>query len=201
MRRDEAGGEHGERRDAYDDEGDLPAQHEQDDEHAEDGRNARQQLREAQQKSVRELLRIRQDDARDFAVRAGVEIFEGQPLELCKGVLADAGEHMKDDAVVDEAERVLRGERHGDAGADGGKETKDAVIVDLPLPDDAIDRLADEIGYGELRGDGRERAQHREREKGRKGPQIAENAAHCRAFCRNFLHCSVSFACEAAISR
>lgn len=74
VRGDELGDEEGKRRHAEHDERDLPAQHEEDDEHAQNGRRARKQLRKAEEKAVGELLGVRDDDGGRLAVGAAVEI-------------------------------------------------------------------------------------------------------------------------------
>ena len=197
MRGDKARRKHGERRHEHDDERDLPPQDKEDDQHAENGDDARKELRKAQQQAVGKLFGVRQHDAGDLAVRMGVEELQRQALQFGKRVAADAGEQMVDNAVVDQAHGILRDERRRNAGADDKEQAEDRSIVHIPRSDHVIDRPPDEIGNGELRRHVDERAQDGDAQQGHIGLQVAQNGSECFAF----VHSVPSFSCEAAISR
>ena len=195
VRGDEFRREQGNGRDAEDDERDLKAEHEHDDERAEDGTDARKQLRKPEQKSVRKLLRIRDDDAGDLPVRARIDVTQRQYLDFAECVAADIRQNVIGDLVVAQAHQPLRERRHGDAAADDEEEVAETGEIDLPRPEDAVDGKADEKRDRERQKDGDEREEDGAEEVPRVRPEIAENAFE-RLCPFHRVHASSSLNCE-----
>ena len=196
-RGDEPRREERERRDEHDDKRNFPTQDKEDDEHAENGDDARKELGKSEQKSVGELFRIGEHDARDLAVGMRVKELQGQALKLAERVHAHAGEQMIDNAVIDETHEVLRRKRRRDAHTDGDEDAQNTHIIHLSRAENIVDRTPDKEGNGELCRHADERAEHGDDKQRRIRSQIPQNTAEGFAF----VHNEPSFSCEAAISR
>ena len=159
--------EQGERGDEKHDEGDFPTQHEQYDEHAQNGGDPREELVEREEQAVRELFGVRDDDARRLAIGSAVEISEGQDLDLAEGGRADVRKHMIDDLVAQCVHAPLRKSRDRHAPADRKENPIQAGKKNVVLPENAVYAEPRKIGNGERRRHVYEREKDGERKQKR----------------------------------
>ena len=97
---DKARNEQRHRRDDHNDERDnrIHPQHEQ--QRADNGEHAREELREAHEQAVSKLVDIRDHAADDLAVAVRIDIAQGKDLQPRKGIAADIAHGAVGDAVV-----------------------------------------------------------------------------------------------------
>ena len=120
---DEPRHEQRQRRDHHHHQRDGPVADQHDDQRSGDGQRAGEQLCEAHQQALGELVGVGDDAADDLAVRMGVDVAQRQLGDLAQRVLAQIPHHVERDAVVDDVHQPLDhgGGRHADqdAGEDG----------------------------------------------------------------------------------
>ena len=91
----EPGDKQGQRRQHHNRQGDLPADGQHKQQCAQNGYNTGEQLGKAHQQTVRKLIHVRNNPADDAAGGMGVQIAQGQDLQLAKGLLP----HIPDDVI------------------------------------------------------------------------------------------------------
>ena len=130
--------------------GHVLGQHEQ--QGAQNGQHAREQLGEAHEQAVGKGVHIGYHPADDVAGGVAVEVGEGQGLDLAHGLVAEVAADGERDAVVADTEQPLRkGGGHGhhddlhDDVQDGGK-------VHAALAQHKVDGIAAEDGDIQLGG-------------------------------------------------
>ena len=126
------------------DQRDLPADGQHESERARDGQNAGEQLCEAHEKTVGELVDVGNDAAERIARGMAVKVRERQPLQMRERLSPQIARDGKAHAVVDRGHDPLRQRRQrredGDTHADGADRGK----IDLSRADDPVDRAANE---------------------------------------------------------
>ena len=180
---DEGGHHHAQRRDQHDHGGDGAVEHQHEDECAQNGQHAGEQLGEAHEQAVGELIHIRHHAAEQVAGGVLIQLGQGHSLELLHGVPAQVAGDAEGHVVIAHAQQPL---------ADGGDgEGEDNVAADDPHPgkihcalaNHAVDGVAGQDGDIELgrhaEGSG-EQAQRQPAPIGADAPQHpAEGGAVC----------------------
>ena len=125
-----------------DEQGDERLDREHEHECAEDGQHAGEQLREAHQQALRELVDVRDHAAREVARRMRVEVADRQLLDVVEGLRADILHHAEGHDVVDVVHDPLRERRHEDHEAHLLEDLQERRPVNLARPDDRVDGLS-----------------------------------------------------------
>ena len=165
------------------DERDAPVEREHEAERPKDGDHAGEKLREAHEQPFRELIRIRDDAAYEFAVGMSVKIPERQVLDVRKRRVAQALHRAIGNAVVADGKQPLgeRGQPNNGRHAHGelcyGRE------IHLPGRDDVVDCVANEDGEIQRERDGERRKQQGKRHEPPIGADVSEHAAERAGLC------------------
>ena len=143
---DESRHQQGHRRDDHHHRSDDHIDAEHEDQRAQDGDNPGEQLGKAHEQAVGELVHIGNDPADHLPGGTGVDVFQGQDLELAEGLVADVPHHPVGDAVVDQVHHPLgqggNAHHHGDLHQDLNNTGK----IHLAGAHDQVHRIAGEDG-------------------------------------------------------
>ena len=143
---------------------------------AHDGQNAREQLREAHQQAVGELVHIR-DDAADHVARGlPVQIGQGQALDMGKGVMADVPHGAVGQAVIAQAHQPLGQGRQGYQRQDAGQNGPQRRKIHRAGSQQQIHRVAGENGHIQRAGHGDDAQRQRGHKVSAVTPHIAQHA-------------------------
>ena len=155
----------------------MDRQHE--DKRADDGGNAREKLREAEQETVRELIHVRNDPADRRAVRMGIHIAKRQARQGREGVPAHIADHAVGDPVVERIHHPLQKGAKSRRDPDFHEVLRDPGEIDRAFADHAVDRAAAEDRDIEGEDDGQRREEDRQGEKGNGILQIGQEPDPC----------------------
>ena len=132
---------------------------EHEEERDDDGDDAGEELREAEQQTVRELVHIGDDAAHDVPGAVCVEIGQRQYLNLADGPAADVLHHPEGHPVVDEVHQECRRAGDKDQHQDPPEHTVHRGKIHLSPADDAVYGIAEENRDIQLQNH-RDRRQH-----------------------------------------
>ena len=170
--------EEGKRGDEHDDQRDFPICRQHKRKRAENGQNPRKELRKSHQKSVGELIGVRDNAADRLPVGMGIEVLERQDGNFRKGVRADIPQDVIGDAIVERAHAPLCDGGNPHRSADFEKYKLERGKIHFSRLYDTIHGVADENGNVE-----RKAHRHDCQKQGcRKGkgvfPDVAEHLFH-----------------------
>ena len=165
----------GDRGQHHDHQGDQRVQREHEDQRAEDRHHAGEQLGKAHQQPVGEGVHIRDHPGDQVAGRMGIQIAEGQPVDMPESVLPDILHGAEGQPVVQQPGQPLQEGRGRDTDPGFHQQIRQTVEVDLPGSDDTVDAPADEDRDQEGQDDGQQVQQQGQQRQGEAGADIGED--------------------------
>ena len=164
------------------DDRDAPVDREHENQRADDGDDAGEQLQTNLRQTVADRVDVVDDAADQVAVRVGVDIGKRYGVELAEHVASQVAHDAEADDVDEIIHQPLTGGNADDRGGDIQNDTDDRLKVDLALCDDVVDRLSDEDGNQQGEGDADDRAEQRENQQAAVRRQAMDQFGYGRIF-------------------
>ena len=129
----------------------------------ENSQNAREYLRESEQKSLGKTLGIVDNSVHCITAGMRINVGKRKHLDVREGIVPDIPCHVICDAIVDSAHQPLREGGNADKYRRLDKKRTDSVKVDLPRADYHIDSVTDKYRHVERQRHRDQGKEHRNR--------------------------------------